>query len=308
MAVALAACLCVLTAYAKQEPTDHPLIKRLDGARVDSYDFKDFDSAKIVTEKIADAEAPVGLLTLDGEVSRIVYELPENISLRHAQVSYRKALGQGGFKTLLDCSLAADCGEGMKEILNTTALADTSNSYPQTKASSSDFVQVFRGQYLGRDTYVLIVGVAYAASQYVAQQIVTIADAADIVSVASPEQLAAQIGAAGSATVSGIYFDHDQSAVKPESRPALEAVAAFLKNQPSTKVYVVGHTDSEGSFSHNQQLSEARAKAVSAYLSQELGVDAARLQAYGVGPLTPVASNDSEDGRGSNRRVSIVKQ
>ena len=81
----------------------------------------------------------------------------------------------------------------------------------------------------------------------------------------------------------------------------------LLQNNGSLKVYVVGHTDSVGSFDSNMSLSKARADAVVKALSGK-GIAVARLKAYGVASLAPVASNDSEDGKAKNRRVELVKQ
>jgi len=112
----------------------------------------------------------------------------------------------------------------------------------------------------------------------------------------------------GHAAVYGIYFDSDQSVVKPESEPALKEMAKLLQADPKLSVRVVGHTDSTGDLVHNMSLSEARAKAVVEALTAKHGVAAARLTAHGVGPLAPVASNDTEEGRAMNRRVELVKR
>ena len=71
---------------------------------------------------------------------------------------------------------------------------------------------------------------------------------------------------------------------------------------------MVGHTDAVGKVDDNQKLSQARAKAVVTELTTKHGIAAARLDGYGVGPLSPAATNDSEDGRAKNRRVELVKQ
>ncbi len=112
----------------------------------------------------------------------------------------------------------------------------------------------------------------------------------------------------GHTAVYGIYFDTNKSVVKPESAAALEEIAKLLKADPSLKLFVVGHTDSTGLVDGNMKLAEARAQAVIAALTTTHGIAAARLKGYGVGPLAPVASNESEDGRAKNRRVELVKQ
>lgn len=118
----------------------------------------------------------------------------------------------------------------------------------------------------------------------------------------------ADIGSTGHAAVYGIYFDVDKAVVKPESGPALQEIAALLQKNPKLNIHLVGHTDSTGLFDHNLKLSEARAAAVVNALVTQHGIAAARLKASGVGQLSPVASNRTEEGRAKNRRVELVEQ
>ena len=112
----------------------------------------------------------------------------------------------------------------------------------------------------------------------------------------------------GHAAVDGIYFDTAKAVLRPESTPALQEVAKLLAADPALKLWVVGHTDSVGAIDANLRLSQARAEAVVAALTSAHGVAPDRLKGYGVGPLAPVASNASEDGRAKNRRVELVSQ
>ena len=107
-------------------------------------------------------------------------------------------------------------------------------------------------------------------------------------------------------TLQGVYFEFDKATLEPESRPALEDAARILIQNPAITVEIQGHTDSVGSAEYNQQLSERRAQAVVSYLLQDLGIEAGRLTARGYGESRPVADNDTEDGRGLNRRVEFV--
>lgn len=114
--------------------------------------------------------------------------------------------------------------------------------------------------------------------------------------------------ATGHVAVYGIYFDTNKSEVKPESKAALEEIAKLLKQEPSLKLKVVGHTDMTGAMDANMKLSQARGEAVVKALVSEYGIPAGRLKGYGVGPLVPLASNDTEEGRVKNRRVELVKE
>jgi len=78
-----------------------------------------------------------------------------------------------------------------------------------------------------------------------------------------------------------------------------------MKKNPDLKVAVVGYTDNTGDFKYNLQLSQRRAKSlVDALIAG--GVASDRLAAVGVGPLNPVATNDTTEGRAQNRRVELV--
>jgi len=126
--------------------------------------------------------------------------------------------------------------------------------------------------------------------------------------VASAELFQAGLKTSGHVEVPGIFFDTGKSELKPESDAAVAEVAKLLKADPALKVYVVGHTDNVASLDLNTKLSQARADAVVQALVAKHGIAAARLVGRGAGPLAPVASNDTEEGRARNRRVELVKQ
>lgn len=112
----------------------------------------------------------------------------------------------------------------------------------------------------------------------------------------------------GKIAVYGILFDTGKSLIKEESEPALKQIAEYLTNNSTVNCWVVGHTDSEGSFTINSQLSLDRAKAIKNELQSKYGIEEHRLFAEGVGPLAPVATNTTEEGKSLNRRVELVKK
>ena len=104
-----------------------------------------------------------------------------------------------------------------------------------------------------------------------------------------------------------INFDTGKSTIKPDSAQTLDDAAAALKAVPAMKVEVGGHTDNVGTPEANLKLSQERAQAVMAALVQR-GIKADRLTAKGYGQTSPVADNRTEEGRGKNRRVELVKK
>jgi outer membrane protein OmpA-like peptidoglycan-associated protein len=103
---------------------------------------------------------------------------------------------------------------------------------------------------------------------------------------------------------SGILFETGQSELKPEAQHDLGEFARILQKYPDTNLTIEGFTDSVGNDAYNRKLSQHRADAVVAYLSQA-GVARARLVSEGLGEAHPVASNASSEGRAKNRRVEI---
>jgi OmpA-OmpF porin, OOP family len=126
--------------------------------------------------------------------------------------------------------------------------------------------------------------------------------------IADANSLANSIKETGKVAVYGIYFDTGKSTLKSESQPTLQEISKLLKADPNLKLYVVGHTDNTGVFDANMKLSVDRAGAVVNALVSQFSVSAARLRACGDGPTSPVASNDTEEGKALNRRVELVKQ
>ncbi|MFD0917456.1 OmpA family protein [Pseudahrensia aquimaris] len=103
---------------------------------------------------------------------------------------------------------------------------------------------------------------------------------------------------------SNITFATDQADIRSEFFRTLNSVALVLKEFDQSLVNVYGHTDSDGSDSYNQQLSERRAVNVAQYLVQQ-GTDSRRYQVIGYGEAQPIASNATEEGKARNRRVEI---
>ncbi|MFI1744634.1 OmpA family protein [Thalassobellus sediminis] len=101
-----------------------------------------------------------------------------------------------------------------------------------------------------------------------------------------------------------ILFDTGKASIKSQSEAVLADIIAILKEYPTAKFTVEGHTDSVGSEKLNQRLSDSRANAVKEYLVKN-GIDAFRLSALGYGEAKPIDSNKTRKGRANNRRVEI---
>jgi OmpA-OmpF porin, OOP family len=123
---------------------------------------------------------------------------------------------------------------------------------------------------------------------------------------ASPDDIRKALEKDGKIVISGgVLFETDRANLSPSAADLVKRVAEAMKKNPNLKISVVGHTDSTGDYNYNVQLSERRAKAFADALIKD-GVAANRLTAVGVGPQSPVATNDTPEGRAQNRRVELV--
>lgn len=104
---------------------------------------------------------------------------------------------------------------------------------------------------------------------------------------------------------SGLLFDFDSDRVRSDAGANLRTLAQSLGKYPDSNLLIVGHTDSVGTDSYNQRLSEQRAAAAASYLRAQ-GVASSRIQTRGMGEAEPKVSNDTDTGRAQNRRVEVA--
>lgn len=102
----------------------------------------------------------------------------------------------------------------------------------------------------------------------------------------------------------GVKFKSDSDELLPESYAKLDAVAELMKSHDDFKLTIDGYTDNTGSSKHNHKLSHKRAKAAKARLVED-GIAANRITTHGYGEESPIATNDTKEGRSKNRRVEF---
>ncbi len=124
---------------------------------------------------------------------------------------------------------------------------------------------------------------------------------------AGGRDLYAALADSGRVATHGVLFAVNSDRIRGESTPTLAAIAAMLRDHPTLRLSIEGHTDSTGAADYNQALSERRAAAVRQYLVAHEGIAAERLRTAGFGETRPVTSNASPEGRRQNRRVELVR-
>ncbi len=110
----------------------------------------------------------------------------------------------------------------------------------------------------------------------------------------------------GRAVLEDLDFDSGADTLNGGTYPSLKSLAAWLAQEPTARIVLVGHTDAVGSLEANTGLSQRRAGAVVNRLTSDFGVNPEQLQAAGAGYLAPRASNLTGEGRAQNRRVEVI--
>jgi len=301
-----------------QDPSggaDHPVLSRYAGSTVYTYGSSNYASAPVIVRSGKD----VAQQQFEGKITNRLYLAPAGKTPLEVYRNYQAALKNGGFTVLFECE-APQCDKshfvdapGPFYVKAFRLVADA--NWEKYDPDMNDMPHPDDDYYISAQksgpngvTTVQIALTAHTSGQRV-EQFVQVIDSANMdmgqVTV-NAEAISNALKESGKIALYGILFDTNKAVLKPESAPALEQMAKALKADPSIKVYIVGHTDNQGSLEANQTLSQRRAEAVVTALSTQYSIPVARMTARGVANLSPVASNGSEDGRGKNRRVEMV--
>ncbi|MBW8844964.1 MAG: DUF4892 domain-containing protein [Burkholderiales bacterium] len=310
---------------------DHPVLKRFAGSMLVGYAQQDweqrsFPDASGVSKSEDQFAHPINL---EGKVTRLFYLAPPGKSPLEVFRNYQQALTAAGFKTTWQCeSEAQGCTKahfaldkyermkGMRWAEGDLPAMDGDHqgaAWPLAAAITHDQGRMLVGTLAsGGRSLNLLLFTSMAENEYTHR-------AATYVEIVEPKAMptgqvtvdAKAIGqglqAEGKVALYGLFFDTGKTDIKPESAAQLDQMATVLKAQPALKVLIVGHTDNVGAIDANLALSQGRAQAVVAALTQR-GIAATRLQARGVANFAPVGPNTSDDGRAKNRRVEMVLQ
>ncbi len=253
----------------------------------------------------------------EGNLRRLWCQAPEGRSpyeiIRNFESAIENIEGQIIFSTREPQSLEIDeknLSDYFKVNRQDRGLATHVFSYTHFPGEMSEYLvgKVRTGE---RDSYVIVASGRghWAANQSdnTYYEVITLELEAMEMDMVTMEALHQGLAVQGRIAIYNILFDTGESRVKAESAEALITIADFLKDNPSQRYLVVGHTDSMGGYDMNLRLSEARAEAVVAELINVYGITQEQLIPVGVGPASPVMSNTTEEGRARNRRVEIVE-
>ncbi|HNP62583.1 MAG TPA: OmpA family protein [Woeseiaceae bacterium] len=285
-----------VNAQGRADLTDHPLVSPYEGSELRRKDVKEFDEYNAFMGTDESGKEPTGP-ALEGRVTRLFYTKPKDRSILEVFRNYESAVKQAGATILYTCNqekyecVKAYAGPTLQKFSGLHAMANTKGRYLLAQFDEG-----------GQTAYVAIV----VGQTFTDIHVVEVKKMDEGMVSLDAAALGQVIDVKGYVIVEGIYFDTDKATLKSTSASALTEIAKLLSDRPDLKVWVVGHTDSQGTFAHNKMLSENRAQAVVNELATNYGVSRGRMEGHGVGPLAPQASNRDDGGRAKNRRVVLV--
>lgn len=282
-AALLATCLLagagpVVWAAGAAPAADHPLLSRMPGYVLEAHQVEDFGA-----RQLGDAVLPGRLLV---PVSQLA------VQGRVTQIAYVDEQERGSVLALYRNHLQALARVG-GEAINT-------GFTPQQVATGGRFLFRVPRAGGGAPTWVAL---DLASDTY--RYVLTIVEPTAMRQAITAQVLSDDLQRRGQAVLH-ILFATGRAELPADGQALVGEVVALLRQQPSLKLSIEGHTDNVGQPADNRQLSHARAEAVrQAVVAQ--GIAADRLRAQGHGDTQPVADNRSETGRASNRRVALVR-
>lgn len=282
-------------ALAQDEPgsSDHPLVGRYEGSRINGYAFRDFDVYPFPA-----GPGKQGFEEIEGRVTRISYIMPPDLSIAAAVRNFERRLESRGFETVFRCETRA-CGDIFNDV----------DQFPFPRMVVDRFnYEVLSARLARPDEGDVAVTAVFSIdhNKHVRVMLGVVEQAPLEIRMIDAAEIARSVGETGRIALYGITFDTDSATIRPESAATLAEIAAFLAAHPDLQVVIVGHTDNQGALEYNLGLSHRRAEAVRNALARDFAINPARMLFAGAGFLAPVALNTTEEGRALNRRVEII--
>jgi len=325
-----------------QGARDNSLLKRYEGSFIVNYEQVAFTDFKVPLSPLELTDRrdsrnnnlylPKKEMKLEGPRTRLTYIVPAGRSPLEVLRNYEDVVKEAGGQVLFTCK-AEECGghphrssggggnksslmmyffmeAQVKEPLYSTGYCALTDHIDDQRYFTGKIPQSTGDAYVTVHTYKLnahssckalndqTIAVVYVLEPKAREQKMVVVKA---------DEMARALNATGRIALYGIFFDTDKTDIKSESTPTLNEIGQLLKTNPKLAILVVGHTDNQGAYDYNLDLSKRRADAVVKALTASYGADAKRMRGAGAGMMAPSATNDTEEGRAKNRRVEIVK-
>jgi len=309
---------------------NHPLLEKYKNSCIVAYSESKYNAVTFPISQITSNEGALQEITEEGKIINLLYgiENTERATVLEVQRNYEEALKKGNFEILHSAFGRKKIARTYKiqNVYETFGESDIIKEYQYLKpksyfrfsmsshnsnVDSDDAYFVAKGKRDGI-IYTIALYIHYNRSSweglkdniFVLAQIVEQEDMeTGQVSAASIDE---KIKNEGKEVFHNILFDFGSDNLTLDSYAIIETLSEYLKTNPTQDYYIVGHTDNIGTLAANQILSDKRAKAVLKALTTKYGIPLAQVSAHGVGQLSPLAINTTEEGRALNRRVEIV--
>lgn len=295
---------------------DHPLFSRYPGFYIKEYKQVEYDKAEVITGLYDQTNDKCITTKFEGKVTNIEYsnnKKNNDASVFQMFKNYEQALKKKDANILFSCRNETCFTK--KSIINGVFLG----SYIRNKRSLfkglfgdvKDYFGIITAKIPQKNGAPSIVSFVISENKsgnykYILESIIepkTIDS--DKIGIGTVSDVEKKMNKEGKIALKGIYFDFDKSTIKPKSKETLDTIAQYLKKHQNQNFYIVGHTDNQGSYEHNMKLSQNRSKAVKEYLKKDKTISN-KLHDVGIGPISPVMSNTTKEGREKNRRVELV--
>ncbi|HNN17145.1 MAG TPA: hypothetical protein PKJ29_10495, partial [Giesbergeria sp.] len=261
MALVLVGCAGLWGAAQAQDMAgakDHPAVKRFGGSSIVGYEVRNFDAVEFQTSTFKEFDLGAGVrryvqppLQLEGKLTRFWYEAPGDTRALELYRNYVNELTAGGFQALYDSTKDPAAGKW------TNFLASFSSSKKDfVKNARSEYVMyaaeantIRTGTFQKDNVTVRLVAIdwpkedrTYKARQgaYIAVDVLETKAMQQNMVVVSASEIGKSLTTQGKVAIYGIYFDTGKADIKPDSKPSLDQIAAFLKAEPGVKLHVVG--------------------------------------------------------------------
>ncbi|SPF77533.1 OmpA family protein [Pseudoprimorskyibacter insulae] len=271
-------------------------------------DLTDSDRYDLPLAPWADGRLPVEALT--GQVLRQAWRVPgAGFSPSQTAAQLMAQLEAQGYRILFDCSDRSCGGFDFRfdtEVLSAPEMYVDLTDFHFISAADADmesFLSLMVSK-AARAGYVQVIDVVIGALPMA--QVSPEPQTESLTSQAGTGGLAGALQRNGSVILPGLAFEAGASALGDGQVPALAELAAFLAEDATRRVVLVGHTDAVGALDANIVLSRRRAQSVLERLTSVYGVSGSQLSAEGAGYLAPIAPNDTAEGQDRNRRVEAV--
>jgi OOP family OmpA-OmpF porin len=255
---------------------------------------------------------------LEGQLQRRLYVAPDGVSPAELMGNYQQSLAAAGFKTLFECA-GRDCGSN-NGLLGKLVIYGPDRKLQNLKAQSEFALHIDKDERFmaaksaDGSRYIAVYVAQNKLNSLSKQAAGRAAVHVDLLTTAALQSamidaaaMAKGISDEGHVAVENVFFDFGTATLTPEAAPALAEMAKLMADNPGLRVFIVGHTDWVGDAEANLALSRSRAQAVvAALVAQGVGPD--RVEASGVGMLSPRATNTTDAGRQLNRRVELVER